>query len=122
MREINDSTLDNNPESLKWIHHDPRDPESWCIKGANTSTLKENSWSLLMYHNPRDPESWCIKGTDESTLDNNLSGPLIQHDLNDLVFLCIKRTSESTLEFNDLLRPVNTTRSTILNQVHQRIQ
>ena len=71
-----------------------------------------------MYHNPRDPESWCIKGTDESTLDNNLSGPLIQHDLNDLVFLCIKRTSESTLEFNDSLWPVNTTRSTILNQVH----
>ena len=68
-----------------------------------------------MYHNPRDPESWCIKGTDESTLDNNLSGPLIQHDLNDLVFLCIKRTSKSTLEFNDSLRPVHTTRSTILN-------
>ena len=79
-----------------------------------------------MHHNPRDPESWCIKGSDESTLDNNLSGPLIQHDLSDLECLCIKGTNESTLEFDDSLRRVNTTRSkdprsTILNQVHQRI-
>ena len=66
-----------------------------------------------MHHNPRDPESWCIKGTDESTLDNNLSRPLIQHDRSDLECLCIKRTSESTMEFNDSLWPVNTTRSTI---------
>ena len=83
MREINDSTLDNNPESLKWIHHDPRDPESWCIKGANASTLKDNSWSLLMYHNPRDPESWCIKGANASTLKDNSWSLLMYHNPRD---------------------------------------
>ena len=50
-----------------------------------------------MYHNPRDPESWCIKGTDESTLDNNLSGPLIHHDLSDIANSCATKEPVSLL-------------------------
>lgn len=47
-----------------------------------------------MYHTPRDPESWCVKGTNESTLDNNLSPPLIQHELSDPEFLSVHQRNQ----------------------------
>jgi len=41
--------------------------------------------------NPRSLGSWCIKGAEESTLEMDSSVPLTYHDPRDLGFLIVKR-------------------------------